>query len=82
MVKAIEATMAALDLPIYRLWSGAGHDSKYVAETCPAGMIFVRSQNGLSHCEQEFSTPEDIDAGANVLLGAALRLAGRAPVRI
>ena len=71
--------MTALGLPIYPLWSGAAHDSKYLAEICPAGMIFVRSQGGLSHCEAEFSTPADIVAGANVLLGAALRLAGRAP---
>ena len=39
-------------------------------------MIFARSINGLSHCEQEYSTPEDLEAGANVLLRAALRLAG------
>jgi N-carbamoyl-L-amino-acid hydrolase len=81
VVDTIAATMTALNLPVHRLWSGAGHDSKYLAEVCPAGMIFVRSQNGLSHCEQEFSTPEDIEAGANVLLGAALRLAGRAPAQ-
>ena len=39
-------------------------------------MIFARSVNGLSHCEQEHSTPDDLEAGANVLLRAALRLAG------
>ena len=42
----------------------------------PSAMIFARSINGLSHCEQEYSTPEDLEAGANVLLRAALRLAG------
>jgi N-carbamoyl-L-amino-acid hydrolase len=78
-VKVVEAVAESVDelgLPRFELWSGAGHDSKYVAEMCPAGMIFVRSQGGLSHCETEYSTPEDIEAGANVLLGAALRLAG------
>ena len=39
-------------------------------------MIFARSVNGLSHCEQEYSAPDDLEAGANVLLLAALRLAG------
>jgi acetylornithine deacetylase/succinyl-diaminopimelate desuccinylase-like protein len=39
-------------------------------------MIFARSIGGLSHCEDEESSPEDLAAGANVLLGAALRLAG------
>jgi N-carbamoyl-L-amino-acid hydrolase len=38
-------------------------------------MIFVRSQGGLSHNERELSTPDDLTAGANVLLNAALRLA-------
>ena len=42
-------------------------------------MIFVRSRGGLSHCEAEYSTPEDIEAGANVLLFVALALAGHAP---
>jgi hypothetical protein len=38
----------------------------------------VRSRGGLSHCETEFSTPEDIEAGGNVLLLSALALAGTA----
>ena len=42
-------------------------------------MIFIRSQGGLSHCEAEHSTPEDIVAGANVLLRAVLELAGSSP---
>lgn len=80
VIGAVEDAAVELGLPIVRLWSGAGHDSKYLAEMGPAGMIFVRSQRGLSHCEAEFSTPADIEAGANVLLGAALRLAN-APAR-
>jgi N-carbamoyl-L-amino-acid hydrolase len=38
-------------------------------------MIFVRSAGGLSHSEEEYSTPEDLEAGANVLLHATIRLA-------
>ena len=75
VVAAVQAAADGLDIPAGRLWSGAGHDAKYAQEVCPAGMIFVRSQNGLSHSEREFSTPEDIEAGANVLLHAALALA-------
>jgi len=66
-----------LGIPVRTLWSGAGHDAKYAQEFCPAGMIFVRSKDGLSHSEAEFSTPEDVEAGANVLLHAALALADR-----
>ena len=77
VVSAIQAAADELGIPTRRLWSGAGHDAKYAQEICPAGMIFVRSANGLSHAEAEFSSPEDIEAGANVLLQAALRLADR-----
>jgi N-carbamoyl-L-amino-acid hydrolase len=60
-----------------RLWSGAGHDAMYTQKIWPTGMVFVRSHGGLSHCEEEHSAPEDLEAGANVLLHAALRLVGR-----
>ncbi len=76
VVQAIRASCGELGIASGELWSGAGHDAKYMADVVPTGMIFVRSQGGLSHNEAEFSTPEDIEAGANVLLGAALLLAG------
>lgn len=76
VIRAIDSAVSELGLPVQRMWSAAGHDAKYLAEICPAGMIFVRSQAGLSHCEQEYSTPEDIEAGANTLLLTTLRLAG------
>ena len=75
VVDAVTQAVEALGMPRRELWSGAGHDAKYVAEACPSGMIFVRSRGGLSHCEQEFSAPEDIEAGANALLLAGLDLA-------
>ena len=58
-----------------RLWSGAGHDAMYMRKVCPTGMIFIRSAGGLSHCEAEYSAAQDLEAGANVLLHAAIRLA-------
>jgi N-carbamoyl-L-amino-acid hydrolase len=76
VVEAVAAAVRSLGLPERRLWSGAGHDAKYLADVCPAGMVFVRSRGGLSHCEEEASAPEDVGAGADVLLGAALALAG------
>jgi N-carbamoyl-L-amino-acid hydrolase len=72
---AIRDAGAALGIELSELWSGAGHDAKYLAEICPAGMIFVRSRGGLSHCEAEFSDPADIEVGANLLLNTALALA-------
>ncbi len=58
-----------------RLWAGAGHDAKYVADRFPAGMIFVPSAGGLSHNEEEWTSPEDCARGAAVLLDTVLTLA-------
>lgn len=55
--------------------SGAGHDSVYVASVAPATMIFVPCENGISHNEAESAKPEDLEAGANVLLQAVLQMA-------
>lgn len=50
--------------------SGAGHDAQSLARIMPIGMLFVPSIGGISHSPQEDSRPEDIEAVANVLLGA------------
>jgi N-carbamoyl-L-amino-acid hydrolase len=67
---------AALDrgLTSTRLPSGAGHDAQYVAQIAPAGMIFVPSVGGISHSPKEFTKPQDVVNGANVLLDTIQRL--------
>jgi N-carbamoyl-L-amino-acid hydrolase len=50
--------------------SGAGHDAQDMARIGPVGMIFIPSIGGISHSPKEFSRPQDIENGANVLLGA------------
>lgn len=69
---------AADDLGVGRrdMWSGAGHDAQIVGQHLPAGMIFVPSVGGRSHCPEEYTRPEDIERGVNVLYGTILRLAG------
>ncbi len=59
-----------------RMPSGAGHDAQMLARVCPAGMIFVPSVAGISHNPAEHTADADLEAGANVLLQAMLRLAG------
>jgi N-carbamoyl-L-amino-acid hydrolase len=54
--------------------SGAGHDAQAMAQIAPVGMIFIPSAGGISHSPREFSSPEDIANGANVLLGTILSL--------
>jgi len=73
---AYAAACAGLGLSHRPLSSGAGHDGQSLADLCPVGMIFVPSVNGASHSPSEFTKWEDCVNGANVLLQAALRLAG------
>jgi len=61
---------------VKRLPSGAGHDAQMLARVCPAGMIFVPSVGGISHNITEYTKPDDIGAGADVLLHLVLELAG------
>ena len=75
LIGLVEETARALGHSVRRLPSGAGHDAQMLARVCPAGMIFVPSVGGISHNVREFTAPEDIEAGANVLLHTALRLA-------
>jgi N-carbamoyl-L-amino-acid hydrolase len=75
MVSLVETTAQDLGLACRRLPSGAGHDAQMMARLCPAGMIFVPSDGGLSHNVREYTAPEHLQAGASVLLNAVLRLA-------
>jgi len=54
--------------------SGAGHDAQDMARLGPVGMIFIPSVGGISHSPREFSHPEDIANGTNVLLHTLLKL--------
>jgi N-carbamoyl-L-amino-acid hydrolase len=76
VVDAVERAARAAGARHRRILSGAGHDAQYMAAIGPAGMVFVPSRGGRSHCEEEFTPMDDIEYGANTLLGAALALAG------
>jgi len=56
----------------YRLISGAGHDAVYVSRVAPTAMIFVPSENGLSHNEREYTNPEQLEKGCDVLLNTII----------
>jgi len=75
LVDRVEFIARAFDLPVKRLPSGAGHDAQILAAICPACMIFVPSVGGISHNVKEYTKPEDLTAGANVLLRLLLELA-------
>ena len=56
--------------------SGAGHDAQMIARIAPAAMIFVPSRGGISHNPAEFTAPEQLAAGAEVLLDVVAGLVG------
>jgi N-carbamoyl-L-amino-acid hydrolase len=70
--KAATLGLTHMDMP-----SGAGHDAMHIARLCPAGMIFVPCERGISHNEIENATPADLAAGARVLVEVLETLANR-----
>ncbi len=67
---ACEAGLAYVKMP-----SGAGHDAMNMATVAPTAMIFVPSENGISHNIAEKTRLEDICKGTEVLLRATRLLA-------
>ena len=74
MREVIARAASSLGFKTKVLPSGAGHDAQEAARVGPMGMIFIPSIGGISHSPKEFSRPEDIVNGANVLLQTVLAL--------
>jgi N-carbamoyl-L-amino-acid hydrolase len=74
VVDTVAAVAAELGHSVKRLPSGAGHDAQMMARLCPTGMVFVPSRDGISHNPAEYTEPDDLVAGADVLLGSMLAL--------
>lgn len=78
MVDMVERNARKRGFPSLRLPSGAGHDAQFMAAICPATMIFVPSQGGISHSPEEQTTLDDAAQGVDLLADCLLELAGRA----
>jgi allantoate deiminase len=76
-VAALREAIAARDLPLVELFSGAGHDAGVLALAgVPSAMLFVRAgSGGVSHAPEESATPEDVALAVDVLADALDRLA-------
>lgn len=77
VIDVVRAKTNALRLSNMDMPSGAGHDAMHIAHLCPTGMIFVPCERGISHNEIENATPQDLAAGARVLVEVLAELANR-----
>ncbi len=73
LVSYVKKSAEELGVSHQYIHSGAGHDAQFAAYMLPTTMIFVQSRDGLSHCEQEYSSPEHCTSGATVMLNAVLK---------
>jgi len=71
---AMSEALHQLQLESHVLPSGAGHDTVQMARLGPVGMLFVPSVDGRSHCPEELTLPEHIEAGTAALLATLLVL--------
>ena len=74
-VAAVRDAAAALGAGHRDITSGAGHDAKYMADICPAAMVFIPCRDGISHNEIESADPEHLAVGCDVLMLAVLEKA-------
>jgi beta-ureidopropionase / N-carbamoyl-L-amino-acid hydrolase len=75
VIDLVETTADRLGHSVMRLPSGAGHDAQMLARVCPTGMVFVPSRGGVSHNPTEFTEPDHLAAGVQVLAEVLAELA-------
>ena len=70
----IEKVCIKNNISYMELSSGAGHDAMCVPEDKPAAMIFVPSENGISHNKMEFTSESDIEIGTLTMFETLLEM--------
>lgn len=68
IMAAIDRVCQKIGLSFTYMPSRAGHDAQEIGRFTDMGMIFVPSKSGISHSADEYTSPEECDRGANVLL--------------
>ncbi len=71
VVDTFERAVKKLGYSSMPMDSGAGHDAMFLRRIWDAGLIFVPSRNGVTHCPEEFTESANLAKGADVLLEAA-----------
>ncbi|WP_419865747.1 M20/M25/M40 family metallo-hydrolase [Bacillus dakarensis] len=75
VIEHIEQAVKAYDYSYQYITSTSQHDASHISKIVKPGMIFAPSAQGLSHCEDEFTSYEDIEKTSNVLLQVIKSLA-------
>ncbi|BCI53250.1 Zn-dependent hydrolase [Mycolicibacterium litorale] len=70
-IELTEKVAADLGLTVRPIRTMAGHDSVALNRIVPTVMMFIPSVDGVSHCEREFSTDEQMLAGMNAMTAVA-----------
>lgn len=68
-------------LSFRRMPSGAGHDALSFVHLCPTAMVFIPCKDGISHNIAEYTSPEQIEAGIQVLVRFLLQEEERGNMR-
>jgi N-carbamoyl-L-amino-acid hydrolase len=74
-VDALRAAAANQSSAYQMMVSRAYHDSLFMAQISPFGMLFIPCRAGVSHRPDEFASSEDIACGVRVLAEALASLA-------
>ena len=75
VLEAARTACKDMNLKPKEMVSRAYHDTLFMARLCPISMIFIPCKGGISHRPDEFSSPEDIARGVEVLARTMLDLA-------
>jgi ureidoglycolate amidohydrolase len=77
LVQTISEICRESGMSYKKMTSRAYHDSLFMAQICPTAMIFIPCRDGVSHRPDEYSSPEQIEKGTQVLAESLALLASR-----
>jgi N-carbamoyl-L-amino-acid hydrolase len=77
LVNTVSAVCDELGLRVKKMISRAYHDSLFMAQTCPTTMIFIPCRGGISHRPDEYSAPNQIKNGVQVLAYTLAKLSAK-----
>lgn len=76
ILDAIVEACTEADLSSRTMVSRAYHDALFMARVCPVAMIFIPCRSGVSHRPDEYSSPQEIARGSEVLARTLQLLSG------